>query len=296
MSEETFVKRWQGLAEARGPLCVGIDPHPQLLQAWGLRDDVESLRRFCRGMVSALATRVAAVKPQSAFFERFGSAGVAVLEETIAQCRNAGALVIVDAKRGDIGSTMHAYAHAYLHPDSPLCADAVTLSPYLGVGASEPAYELAHEYGRGLFLLALTSNPQGLTIQRARLEDGRTVAQSVIDEAAARNIGAAPCGNLGVVVGATVPDCRDVTDSGDATAHDLSALNGPVLVPGMGTQGGQPHDLPRVLGTALPWAIPIYAREIARQGPNEDEMRAAVADAAAACRKIINTHDRRAET
>ena len=296
MADKTFAKRWQELADARGPLCVGVDPHPQLLRAWGLRDDVESLRRFCRTMVAALAGHVAIIKPQSAFFERYGSAGIAVLEETIADIRSTGTLVIMDAKRGDIGSTMRAYSHAYLHPDSPLCVDALTLSPYLGVDANTAAYELAGEYGRGLFLLALTSNPEGRAIQQAQLQDGRTVAQSIIDEAAVKNIGAAPCGDVGVVVGATVSDCKDSTGAHDSTAHDLSALIGPILVPGMGEQGGQPQDLPRVLGPATQLAIPIYAREIARQGPNEGEILAVAKATNDACRKIINTHAKRGET
>src|SRR4051795_3747271 len=115
---ETFGRRLTDAIEKRGPLCVGIDPHPALLTRWGLTDDVAGLERFARTVVEALADRVAVVKPQSAFFERFGSRGIGILESTIRQSREAGALVLLDVKRGDIGSTMAAYADAYLDPSS----------------------------------------------------------------------------------------------------------------------------------------------------------------------------------
>ena len=168
------------------------------------------------------------MKPQSAFFEAYGSAGIAVLERTITACRDAGALVLLDVKRGDIGTTMAAYARAYLDPASPLAVDAITVSPYLGVGSLEPAFELAAAHDRGVFVLALTSNPEGPQFQLARTADGRAIAQAVVDELAARNEDAHPLGSFGVVVGATI---------GDAAA-DLSGLNGPFLVPGIGAQGG----------------------------------------------------------
>ncbi len=150
------------------------------------------------------------VKPQSAFFEAYGSAGIAVLERTIAACRAAGALVLLDVKRGDIGSTMAAYARAYLDPASPLAADAITVSPYLGVGSLAPAFDAAAAHGNGVFVLALTSNPEGGQVQLASLPGGRSVAQAVVDELAGRNRGTAPLGSLGVVVGATAtpPRCR----------------------------------------------------------------------------------------
>jgi orotidine-5'-phosphate decarboxylase len=133
---ETFGERLHRAVRERGPLCVGIDPHAALLRAWGLSDDVAGLDRFAHTVVEALADRVAVLKPQSAFFERFGSPGIQVLESIIRQLRAAGALALLDVKRGDIGSTMAAYAGAYLDPDSPLCADAITVSPYLGVGST----------------------------------------------------------------------------------------------------------------------------------------------------------------
>ena len=135
----TFGTRLRRAMDERGPLCVGIDPHASLLAEWGLDDDVAGLERFSRTVVEAVADRVAVLKPQSAFFERFGSRGVAVLEKSVAEAREAGALLLMDAKRGDIGSTMAAYAEAFLSPDSPLFSDALTVSPYLGYGSLAPA-------------------------------------------------------------------------------------------------------------------------------------------------------------
>ncbi|MFD0787736.1 orotidine-5'-phosphate decarboxylase, partial [Micromonospora azadirachtae] len=221
---ETFGARLHRAVAERGPLCVGIDPHPGLLARWGLSDDVDGLDRFARTVVDALGDRVAVVKPQSAFFERFGARGVAILESTIRQLRDRGSLVLLDIKRGDIGSTVRAYAEAYLDPSRPLYVDAVTASPYLGVGSLAPMFELAAEHGGGVFVLALTSNPEGPEVQHARTSDGRTVAQTVIDEISQLNAGAEPLGSFGLVVGATIGD----------TGHDLSRVGGPLLAPGLG--------------------------------------------------------------
>src|SRR6266508_3266697 len=198
-----FGARLRRAMRARGPLCVGLDPHPALLRSWGLPDDVTGLDRFGRTMVEALADRVAVIKPQSAFYERFGARGIAVLESTIRQFREAGTIVLLDVKRGDIGSTAIAYADAYLDPASPLAVDALTASPYLGVGALRPMIDKAMSHGCGVFVLALTSNPDGWPFQHARTADGRTVAQTIIDEVAQVNAGVSPLGDVGVVVGAT---------------------------------------------------------------------------------------------
>jgi len=167
MNSDGFGTRLRAALDQYGPLCVGIDPHASLLKSWGLPDDVTGLREFSLTVVDALGGQVAALKPQSAFFERFGSAGVAVLEQVIAACRAAGTLCIVDAKRGDIGSTMAGYADAYLAEGSPLAGDAVTISPYLGFGSLEPVIDLAIANGRGVFVLCLTSNPEGASVQHA---------------------------------------------------------------------------------------------------------------------------------
>jgi orotidine-5'-phosphate decarboxylase len=247
---------------ARGPLCVGIDPHPDLMQAWGLPVTADGLARFCEICVQAYAG-FGVVKPQVAFFEAYGAAGFAVLERTIAALQSDGVLVLADAKRGDIGSTMAAYAQAWVG-EGPLAADAVTASPYLGFGSLDPLLEVAAAHGRGVFVLAATSNPEGAGIQRAVI-GGRTVAQSVVDAAGAANRAAGQgLGSVGVVVGATLDQ-----------VPDLSALDGPVLVPGVGAQGGRPEALAGLGGARAGQLLPAVSREILRAGPGPDAVRAA---------------------
>jgi orotidine-5'-phosphate decarboxylase len=228
-------------------------------------------------VVDALADRVAVLKPQSAFFERFGSRGISVLESTIRQSRDAGAMVLLDVKRGDIGSTMAAYASAYLDPASPLYADAITVSPYLGVGSLRPAFDMAAAHGGGVFVLALTSNPEGPTVQHAVAAGSRTVAQTVIDEISQLNAGADPLGSIGLVVGATIGD----------TGHDLSRVNGPLLAPGLGAQGATPGDLRTIFGDSLPNVLPSYSREVLGAGPDVAGLRSAAQRAADGCRAAL---------
>jgi len=251
---------------ARGPLCAGIDPHPSLLEAWGLPDSVDGLTRFALTAAEVLAPRVAAVKPQSAFFERFGSRGIEVLERVVRLCRDAGAVVILDVKRGDIGSTARAYGDAYLDATSPLAVDAITASPYLGFGSLEPMLQVARAHDAGIFVLALTSNPEGPEVQHARTDAGPTVAGAVLAALAAANAGAQPMGSFGAVVGATI----------GGTDEDL-AVNGPLLVPGIGAQGGTAEDVRRIFGGVLDHVLPSSSREILGAGPD----RSALADAAA---------------
>ena len=274
---EDFGVRFARALDERGPLCVGIDPHASLLAAWGLSDTPEGLGTFCSTVVEAVADRVAVVKPQSAFFERFGSAGFAVLESTIRQCRERGALVLCDVKRGDIGSTAQAYAEAFLNPASPLYVDAVTLSPYLGFGSLVPFLDLARSHGNGVFVLALTSNPEGRQVQHARTADGRTVAQAILDEVARRNEGAEPVGSVGVVIGATI----------GSTGHDVTQINAPVLVPGMGIQGGAPEDLRSVFAGVNGLLLPSYSRELLASGPSVEALRGAAQRSLDDCRKVL---------
>ncbi|MEU6540111.1 orotidine-5'-phosphate decarboxylase [Streptomyces sp. NPDC047000] len=263
---EPFGARLRRAMDERGPLCVGIDPHASLLAQWGLDDDVTGLERFSRTVVEATAGRVAVLKPQSAFYERFGSRGWAVLERTVQEARSAGALVVMDAKRGDIGSTMAGYAEAFLRPGAPLSSDALTVSPYLGYGSLSPAVALARETGTGLFVLALTSNPEGGEVQHAVRPDGRTVGATMLAHLAAENAGETPMGSFGAVVGATL---------GDLSSYDLE-INGPLLAPGVGAQGATPTDLPAVFGAALPAVVPNVSRGVLRYGPGVVALRDAV--------------------
>jgi orotidine-5'-phosphate decarboxylase len=252
----SFGARLHAAMQARGPLCAGIDPHAGLLRAWGLDDDPAGLERFALTAGEELAPRVSVVKPQSAFYERFGSRGIAVLERLVALCRDAGALVLLDVKRGDIGSTSQAYADAYLDPASPLAADAITASPYLGFGSLAPMIETARKHDAGLFVLALTSNPEGPEVQAARTSSGGTVADTVLDRLRDLNRDADPLGSFGAVVGATI-------ERGD---HDLD-INGPLLAPGYGAQGGTVDDLRRVFGAGARHVLPSTSRDLLGAGP-----------------------------
>ncbi len=264
-----FGTRLHDAMHARGPLCVGIDPHAALLRGWGLDDDIDGLERFSMTAVEAIAGQVAVVKPQSAFFERHGSRGVAVLERVIAVSREAGALVLLDVKRGDIGSTSQAYADAYLDPRSPLASDAVTVSPYLGFGSVQPMVDTARAHGAGVFVLALTSNPEAPQFQHATTAAGRTVGGTVLDSLRELNDGVTPLGSFGAVVGATVGD----------TGEDFD-INGPLLAPGVGAQGGTVADVRRVFGGAARNVLPSTSRQVLAAGPDVAALRAACARAA----------------
>lgn len=284
---EPFGRRLADAVAARGPLCVGIDPHAELLLAWGGGNDLDGLRRFTDAVVEALAGTVAVLKPQLAFYERFGSPGIAVLEDAVAAIRAAGALVLLDAKRGDIGSTMAAYAD-YLSAEHPMQVDAMTVSPYLGPESLAPAVSTAKRIGGGLFVLARTSNPDAGTFQHAAVADGareRSVAQLVVDTVRGWNtpdrIWGDPMpsmesvldgkgswgpttGSFGVVVGATLREL-DV---------DLDGLGGPILAPGLGAQGGSVADLRRLFGTDRA-VVPTVSRDVLSAGPDVGALRAA---------------------
>jgi orotidine-5'-phosphate decarboxylase len=278
-----FGERLADAVAARGPLCVGIDPHAPLLEKWGLSDDADGLARFTDAVVDALAGSVAVLKPQLAFYERHGSRGIAVLEDAVPRARAAGALVLLDAKRGDIGSTMDAYGD-YLRPDHPLAVDAMTVSPFLGPGSLQPAVDTARMHDGGLFVLARTSNPDAGTLQHALVGE-RSVAQVVVDTVRGWNtpgwvvgdplpdIGAVrdlasrfgpTTGSFGVVVGATLRD-MDV---------DLDGLGGPILAPGLGAQGGSVADLRRLFGTGRA-VVPTVSRDVLAAGPDPAALRAA---------------------
>ncbi len=258
----TFGARLHAAIEDRGPFCVGIDPHSALLLDWGLTDDVAGLETFALTVVEAVAPYVSVVKPQSAFYERFGSRGIAVLERVLAQSRAAGALTLLDVKRGDIGSTSQAYADAYLDQSSPLAADAVTVSPFLGFGSLDPFVETARDNDAGLFVLALTSNKEGPEVQHARTGGGGTVAGLMLEHLRRLNDGAEPLGSFGAVIGATIGESQEDFE-----------FNGPILAPGFGAQGGTVADVRRIFGTAV--VLPSSSREVLRAGPDKAAMRAA---------------------
>lgn len=268
MAAQTFSQRLVEAGREYGRLCVGIDPHAALLEQWGLQDTVEGLRAFAETCVEAFAGHAAVVKPQVAFFERYGSAGFAVLEDTLAQLRASGTLVIADAKRGDIGSTMAGYAVAWLTPGAPLEADALTVTPYLGVGSLDPAIEQAARHGKGVFVMAANSNPEAVALQTGVI-DGKMLSQRMVDECAEYNRADDPeyIGHVGVVVGATVQ-----------APPVLDRLNAPVLMPGVGAQGATMADAEAIAGAVGHLVFPSVSRSVLSAGPDVAELRKRVSD------------------
>lgn len=277
----TFGSRLSSSMEEYGPLCVGIDPHPGLLEAWHLPDNADSLQLFSDAVIDASIGRAAAVKPNAAFFERYGSRGMAVLENLLGRCREVGLLTVLDAKRGDIGSTMQAYAEAFLMPGAPFEADSLTVSPYLGVGSLQPAFDLASRYRKGIFVLALTSNAEGPSVQHAISPGGKSVAADVASAAAQLNLGAEPMGSIGLVVGATVGSA--VRDLG----IDLAALNGPILAPGVGAQGAGPAEVEQVFGNARGRVLVNQSRGVLRAGPSVEGLAKAISLASTEARSVL---------
>lgn len=264
-ARESFGVRVAAAVDRLGPLCAGIDPSSELLAAWGLGDDAAGLRAFCRICVDAFAGAVPVIKPQVAFFERHGSAGVAVLEELLAAAAAAGLLVLVDAKRGDIDTTAAAYADAWLGEGSPLAADAVTVHPYLGLAALAPLVVLAGRTGRGVMVVTRSSNPEGRDLQEAVTRSGVSVEESLLAEIAAWNRSPGiPTGTVGAVVGATLP----------ASVFPLSQLGGVILAPGLGAQGAQPADLAdRFAGCRPGSVLASSSRSLLAAGPDPVDLR-----------------------
>ena len=255
----TFGARLAAATRDRSALCVGIDPHPHLLRTWGLADSPEALRSFGLTVIEAAAGRAAAVKPQVAFFERHGSAGLRALEDVLAAARGSELLVVADAKRGDVGTSVAAYGEAWLRPESPLFVDALTVSAFQGTGSLVRVFELANEHERGLFVLCATSNPEAAAIQLATTDTGETVAATIAREVAELNRAASmSMGSIGLVLGATI----EVRDFG---IHLDS--NTPVLAPGFGAQGGRLEDLRTLFPTPAP-VLAALSRSILGHGPD----------------------------
>jgi orotidine-5'-phosphate decarboxylase len=255
---QTFGERLQEHIRELGPLCVGVDPSSQLLLTWERTDTVEGLEFFALAVLEAVIGVAVAIKPQVAFFERFGSSGFRVLERLISEAHDAQLLVIADAKRGDFANTNEGYAEAWLADRSPLCVDAVTVHPYLGVDALSPLFTRAASSGRGVFVLAATSNSEGRAIQEAMTNDHERVEDMVLNQVADLNHRDGRLGSIGVVIGATR----------DAPRFDLSSLAGPYLVPGVGAQGAGPNDVARLFsGVEEGTVLVSISRDILSTGP-----------------------------
>ena len=264
MSDEVdFGNRLDEVFAQFGHLCVGIDPHPYLFDRWGFDDSPRTLREFSLRVLDACVGRVGIIKPQVAFYERWGAKGYSALEDLITGARAAGVLVIADAKRGDIGSTMQAYAHSWLSSGSPLESDAVTVSPYLGLGALDETMTIARSNAKGVFVLAATSNPEAVGIQTSVLtrgdDAGLALARTMVERVNNMNHSSGSTTG-GVVIGATVS-----LEDYNIEPQKLSGL--PVLAPGFGFQGAEPRDARHLFGELTQRLIVTETRSILESGP-----------------------------
>lgn len=262
-----FGARLAAALQRSSGLCVGIDPHPATLDAWGLPQSAEGVHEFAVAVLDACDGLVGVVKPQVSLFERFGARGFAVLEQTLADARNHGLLTIADAKRADIGSSNRGYADAWLAADAPFSCDALTVSPYLGVGALTVLRDTALSSGAGLFVLAATSNPEADALQSA-VRGGLTTAQHVAAEVAAWNEaadaeragGPEPLGSFGIVFGATgAPVARGLDIR--CTPSTL-----PILAPGFGHQGARLSGAGTLFSGCGPRLVANVSRSITGSG------------------------------
>ncbi len=263
-----FTARVAEAVAGTGPLCAGIDPSASLLGEWGLPDSADGLREFGLRCVEAFAGVVPVVKPQVAFFERRGAAGMAALEAVLGAAHGAGLLVVADAKRGDIGSTMEAYASAWLDPASTLVADAVTVLPYMGLGSLRPCFDCAAATGRGVIVVVRGSNRDGRPLQEAVVRsggrpeerDGCSVEDMLLGSIAELNRGGlVPPGTVGAVVGATLAP----------SAFDLAGLGGVILAPGIGAQGATAGDAALLFAGCPPGTVlPSASRSLLAAGPD----------------------------
>ena len=268
----SFAERFHRLGDDLSPFCLGIDPAPASLKAANLADDIAGLRRFCEGLIKAADGLTAVVKPQMAFFERFGPEGLRELQRAGDMARERGLLLLLDGKRGDIGSTCEGYAQAFFGPRSPYRADAVTANAYLGFRALAPLTDAAAEHGGAVFVVVLSSNPEGAALQNARVDGGaRTVAQALAAEIAACNEDkSAPV--AGAVIGATL---------GPGLEPVVSELRGAlVLAPGIGAQGATFADLEGPFAGARRSVVPNASRSILAAGFTDNALRTSVAAAA----------------
>lgn len=259
---ETFGARLSTAFREKGQLCIGIDPHPSVLREWGLEDNFEGLREFSMLVMHAAADQVGIVKPQVAFFERFGAAGMDVLASVSNRAHDLGLLVIADAKRGDIGTTMDAYFEAWFGSRSGLFADAVTVSPFLGLSAVTDGLGAYLNSGKGVFSLVATSNPEGKSVQMATV-GLQSLAASQLQQLdnlnGAASIASHHLGSYGAVIGGTL----DFSEFGLETA----ASNTPILAPGFGAQGASLNRAMALFGERTPQVCFSVSRSVLFSGP-----------------------------
>jgi orotidine-5'-phosphate decarboxylase len=262
---DAFASRFAAVRAEHGPLAWGLDPSGAILDEWGVGDTPDGLDRFAEIALTAAVGTVGLVKPQAAFYERHGWRGFRTLQRLIAEARSAGLLVIVDAKRGDVGTTNDAYAEAFLGADAPLGADALTVHPYLGLGAMGTFVTRAHESGGCLLVVTRSSNPEGRAVQSAHGGSGRSVEEELLVEIEKLNARLAPgeIGPIGAVVGPTHME----------PTLDLAAVHGLFLAPGVGAQGATSADVARVFAACPDRVIPSASRSLLCDGPDVRRLR-----------------------
>ena len=276
---DTFASRFSALRSQTGPLVWGLDPSATLLETWGIGDSPDGLDRFADIALSAAVGTVGLVKPQSAFFERHGWRGIRTLTRLMTDARHAGLLVVLDVKRGDVGSTNDAYAEAFLGPGAPLEADAVTVHPYLGLAAMDAFVSRAHEAGSCLLVVTRSSNPEGRAVQAATDPSGRTVEDGLLGEIRELNAALAPgeIGPIGAVIGATPME----------PVLDLAGAQALFLAPGVGAQGATPEDVARVFASCPDRVMPSASRSLLLAGPDVGALRGAVTALAEEFRDLL---------
>jgi orotidine-5'-phosphate decarboxylase len=273
---DTFSRKLENAFSSKGHLCVGIDPHEALIDESGFTVDSQGLERFSMKLLDEVTDVVSIVKPQVSFFERFGAVGFAVLERLLSEASQRGLLVIADAKRGDIGSTMQAYTDAWLSKNAPFICDGLTLSPYLGIGSLHGAIAAATERGKAVFVLCATSNPEGREIQTAAKGDSSVaemIAKQVIELNQVSAASGSRFGNVGLVVGATVDDPHLF----QTLKVQKEKLRSPILAPGFGAQGAELSEIHRIFGSLTPDVICSVSRDILTDGIDNAKRRASAA-------------------
>jgi orotidine-5'-phosphate decarboxylase len=283
---QSFARRFAAARLARGPLVFGLDPSADVLESWGLGDSPGGLDRFADIALAAATGTVGLIKPQSAFFERHGWRGIATLSRLIEGASDAGLLVILDVKRGDVGSTNEAYAEAYLGKGAPLGADAITVHPYLGVGAMGAFVARAAEAGGCLLVVTRSSNPEGRGVQASRVQPPsgsagavRTVEEDLLREIGSLNAELAPgeLGPVGAVIGPTHMEPE----------LDLAAAQCLFLAPGVGAQGATAADVATVFASCPERVMPSASRSLLAAGPDVRRLRSAVEALAAEFRAVL---------
>jgi orotidine-5'-phosphate decarboxylase len=278
---DSFAIRFSAVRSTFGPLAWGLDPSGELLESWKLGDSPDGLDRFVDIVLEAATGTVGLIKPQAAFYERHGWRGIRTLQRLISVAQGNGLLVILDAKRGDVGTTNDAYAEAYLGPDAPLAADALTVHPYLGLEAMGTFISRAHESGSCLLIVTRSSNPEGRPIQSAVSLGGCSVEEELLLGIGEINARLAPgeIGPIGAVIGPTHMD----------PALDLLSPNGIFLAPGVGAQGATPRDVAHIFATCPERVMPSASRSLLASGPDIVALRECAEELAQAFREVLRS-------